>query len=298
MRTFRGQGWLQRHRFNKLAWLVLALVLAMALTASAISCGPARDDTGKIGVVVTLVPAGDFVENVGGDKVDVTVMVPPGASPHTYEPIPSQMVAVSQADMYVKVGSGVEFELEWMDEVIEANSDVLVVDSSVGVELMGSDPHIWNSPVNAKIMVENICDGLTKVDPDNASFYAENRDDYLKELDILDEYIHYKLDGFTNRNFMIYHPSFGYFAREYGLTQLAVEHGGKDPTPQVIQDCIDKARQYDLDYMFVAPQFATDDCETIADEIGGQTAPMDPLAENYIANMERIADALVLEFED
>jgi len=145
-------------------------------------------------------------------------------------------------------------------------------------------------------MVEDICDGLTKVDPDNASFYAENRDDYLKDLDILDEYIHYKLNGFTNRNFMIYHPSFEYFAREYGLTQLAVEHGGKEPTPQVIRDCIDMARQYDLDYMFVAPQFATDDCETIADEIGGHTAPMDPLAENYIANMERIADALVLEF--
>ena len=298
MRTFRGQGWLQRHRFTGLAWLVLALVLAMALTASAISCGPEKGETGKIGVVVTLVPVGDFVENVGGDKVDVTVMVPPGASPHTYEPIPSQMVAVSQAGVYVKVGSGVEFELEWMGEVIEANPDMLVVDSSVDVELMGSDPHIWNSPVNAKIMVENICNGLAKVDPDNASFYAKNRDDYLKELGILDGYIHCKLDGFTNRNFMIYHPSFGYFASEYDLTQLAVEHGGKEPTPQVIQDCIDKARQYDLDYMFVAPQFATDDCETIAGEIGGQTAPMDPLAENYIANMGRIADALALEFED
>ncbi len=288
----------QKHRFTGLASLVLVLVLAITLTAFAISCGPARDDTGKIGVVVTLVPVADFVENVGGDKVDITVMVPPGASPHTYGPIPSQMVAVSEADMYVKVGSGVEFELEWMDEVIEANPNMLVVDSSVGVELMGSDPHIWNSPVNAKLMVENICDGLTKVDPDNASFYAENRDDYLKELDILDGYIHYKLDGFTNRNFMIYHPAFGYFASEYGLMQLAVKYSGKEPTPQVIQDCIDKARQYDLDYMFVAPQFATDDCETIADDIGGQTAPMDPLAENYIANMGRIANALALEFED
>jgi len=122
MRTFRGRGWLQRHRVSRLTWLILALVFAMALMASAISCGPVREDTGEIGVVVTLVPVGDFVENVGGDKVDVTVMVPPGASPHTYEPTPpGQMVAVSEADMYVKVGSGVEFELEWMDEVIEAN---------------------------------------------------------------------------------------------------------------------------------------------------------------------------------
>ncbi len=288
----------QRNRFIKLASPVLVLLLVMVLTASAISCRLASDDTGKVGVVVTLVPLADFVKNVGGDKVDVTVMVPPGASPHAYEPIPSQMVAVSEAEMYVKVGSGVEFELEWMDEVVEANRDMLVVDSSVGVELTESDPHIWNSPVNAKIMVENICDGLATIDPDNANFYAENRDNYLKELDILDGYIHYKLDGFTNRVFMIYHPSFGYFASEYDLTQLAVEHGGKEPTPQVIRDCIDKARQYDLDYMFVAPQFTTDDCETIADEIGGQTAPMDPLAENYIANMGYVADALALELED
>ncbi len=298
MQTFRGQWWLQKHRFTGLTWLVLVLVLAIALTAPAISCGPKKEGMGNMGVVVTISPMADFVENVGGDKVDVTVMVPPGASPHSYEPSPSQMVAVSEAEMYVKVGSGVEFELEWMDEVVEANRDMLVVDSSAGVELIDSDPHIWNSPANAKIMVENIYDGLATIDPDNASFYAENRDDYLKELDILDGYIHHKLDQFTNRNFIVYHPAFGYFASEYDLNQIAVERGGKEPTPQVIQDCVDKAKQYDLQYVFVEPQFATDSCETIAREIGGQTLPIDSLPETYIANMGRIVDALVLEFED
>ena len=286
---------MKKHEFS--TSIILLLVLAIALAALVTSCASAGGAGDKIGVAVSIVPLADFVENVGGEKVDVTVMVPPGASPHTYEPKPSQLVEVSKAEIFVKVGSGVDFELAWMDRIIKVNSNMLVVDSSQGIELMGKDPHIWNSPVNAKIMVENICDGLIQVDPDNADFYTENMNDYLKELDIVDGYIRYKLDRFTNRAFLIYHPAFAYFAAEYGLTQLAVEHGGKEPTPQVMQDCIDKANQYNLQYVFVAPQFATEYCEAIAREIDGQTAPMDPLAENYIANMGRIADYLALEFE-
>ncbi len=286
---------MKKHGFS--TSITLLLVLAIALSALLTSCGPTGEASDKIEVVVTIVPLADFVENVGREKVDVTVMVPPGASPHTYEPKPSQLVEVSKAEILVKVGSGVDFESAWMDRIIEVNPDMLVVDCSVGIELMGKDPHIWNSPVNTKIMVENICDGLIQVDPDNVDFYTENKNDYLKELDILDGYIHYKLDRFANRVFMIYHPAFAYFAHEYSLTQLAVEHGGKEPTPQVMQDCIDKANQYNLQYVFVAPQFSTQYCEAIASEIGGQTAPMDPLAENYISNMGRIADSLALEFE-
>ena len=286
---------MKKHRFSTL--VTLLLLIAIGLSALAISCASTGGAGDKIRVVVSITPLADFVENVGGEEVDVTVMVPPGASPHTYEPKPSQLVEVSEAEIYVEVGSGVDFELAWMDKIIKVNSNMLVLDSSQGIELMGKDPHIWNSPVNAKIMVENICDGLIQVDPDNADFYTENMNDYLKELDIVDGYIRYKLDRFTDRAFLIYHPAFTYFASEYGLTQLAVEHGGKEPTPQVMQDCIDKANQYNLQYVFVAPQFATEYCEAIAREIGGQTAPMDPLAENYIVNMGRIADYLALEFE-
>lgn len=287
---------MKKRKPNRLASVVLVLVAALALMTFTTSCTPA-EETGKIGVIVTIAPLADFVENVGGEKVQVTIMVPPGADPHTYEPTPRQMVAVSEAEMYIKVGSGVEFELTWLDDIIEQNPDMLVADCSQGIELMGTDPHIWNSPVNAKVMVESICEGLIQVDPDNEDYYTERKDDYLTQLNILDGYIHYKLDGFTNRNFMIYHPAFGYFANEYGLTQLAVEHGGKEPTLQVMQDCIDKANYYDLQYLFVAPQFTTEACQTIATEIGGQTAPMDPLPQNYIANMGRIVDYLALEFE-
>jgi zinc transport system substrate-binding protein len=251
----------------------------------------------KIGVVVTILPQADFVEHLGGDKVDVTVMVPPGASPHTYEPTPSQMVAVSKAEIYAKVGSGVEFELVWMDKIIEQNKKMLVVDCSEGVTTIGTDPHIWNSPINARKMVENIYAGLVEVDPDNEDYYTQNKNNYLQELDALDSYIHERLDNSTNRAFMIYHPAFGYFASEYNLTQLAIEHKGKPPTPKVIQDCTNLAKQYNLLYVFVAPQFATEHAETIAHEIGGQTVFIDPLPRSYIPSMRSIAASLALEME-
>ncbi len=298
MPGFRGKRVVRRRGFARHRLLLCVVALSLVLTATVVSCGSAGGGEGRMGVVVSVAPLADFVGNVAGDSVEVAVLVPSGSSPHSYELTPSQMTAVSEAEVYVMVGSGVEFESIWMGEIVEVNPGMLIVDCSEGVELMGSDPHIWNSPVNARTMVENICDGLVQADPGNGAFYTRNRDDYVKELDVLDGYIRCTLDDFTNRYFITYHPAFAYFANEYGLTQLVVEHGGKEPTPQAIQECVDSAIQHDLDYVFVAPQFATDDCETIAAEIGGQTAAMDPLPENYIANMGRIADALALEFAD
>jgi len=253
------------------------------------------DDT--LNIAVSILPVADFVANVGGEHVEVTVMVPPGYSPHTYEPTPNQMVRISEADAYVKVGSGVEFEESWMSDLIAQNQDMTIIDCSPGVDLLGSDPHIWNSPVNAMQMVENIYQGLIDIDPANQSDYQANRDSYLADLQALDDYAHQTLDGFSNRNFIIYHPAFGYFAAEYDLTQIPIEHEGKEPTPQVIQDCIDKSVEYDLNYVFVAPQFATSYAETIAQEIDGQVLYVDPLPATYISNMRSVVASIALELE-
>jgi zinc transport system substrate-binding protein len=283
-------GW-----FNRTFSIVLVSLLTVSVFAA--SCAPKSGETEKIGVVVTILPQAEFVERVGGDQVDITVMVPWGQSPHTYAPTVAQLEAVRQAKVYAMVGSGLEFELVHMGRIMEANRDMLVVDCSEGVQLMEKDPHIWNSPLNARIMVDHICEGLIQVDPENAESYIQNRDVYLKELDVLDAYVHYRLDGFSNRAFMIYHPAFGYLARDYNLTQIPVEHEGKPPTPQLIQDCIGKAKQYSIQYVFVAPQFRTEDCETIANAIEGETIPADPLERHYISDMANLVDLLALEFE-
>lgn len=282
--------------------LIAVFFTALTLTVGCITKDPVADGEtgdgiGTIGIIVTILPQADFVEIVGGDNVRVTVMVPPGASPHTYEPTPAQLRDISKADIYYTVGSGVGFEEVWMDRIIAMNPKMTIIDGSEGIAKIGTDPHIWNSPVNAKKMVENLNTGLIRADPANAKEYTANKDRYILELDALDKYAHEMLDGFTNREFLIYHPSFGYFAREYNMTQIAIEHKGKAPTPQTIKTCVDKAREYNLSYIYVAPQFATEHAKSIAHEIGGQVVFVDPLPTEYVSNMRSVVASLALEME-
>jgi zinc transport system substrate-binding protein len=259
----------------------------------------------KIGVIVSIVPQAELVERVGGDHVRVTVLVPPGASPHTYEPTTGQLRAVSTARLYALVGSGIEFERVWLEKIRAVNHEMLIVDCSTGITLItdehehaGADPHIWLSPRNAMVMVTTICDGLSSIDPEHEAEYIANRDRYLQELGEVDAFIHEQLDPYKkHRAFLTYHPSFGYFAAEYNLTQIAIEHGGKAPTPQVIQASIDYAEQYNLSYVYVAPQFATRDAETIAQEIHGAVIYLDPLPRDYSATLRNIATSLARELE-
>ena len=282
---------------NLLKLFFITICLLFLFTFIPIVQGEETSSMDQVGVVVSILPLADFVQNIGGDRVKVTVMVPPGAGPHTYEPTPSQLRDVSRADVYVKVGSGVEFELVWMDKLIKTNPSIFIIDCSKGITKIGKDPHIWNSPIIAKKMVENICEGLIKVDSRYKDIYNKNKNRYFGEIDAVDKYIRNRFENFTNKTFLIYHPAFGYFAKEYGLRQIAIEHKGKTPTPKVIKNCIDLAKQYNLSYIFVAPQFATDNAETIAHEIGGQTVFIDPLPRDYISNMRTVSASLSLEME-
>ncbi len=252
----------------------------------------------RMDVVVTILPEADFVRHVGGDRVRVTVIVPPGVSPHTYEPRPEQLKQVSAAKLYFMVGSGMKLEQNLVVKVRAINPDIKIVNISKGITIIDNDPHVWTAPANAKLMVENICDALVQIDPGHAGYYVNNANAYLRELDALDYYFHSKLDQFDNRAFLVYHPAFGYLALQYNLTQIAVERDGKEPTARVIRDCIDQAKRYKLGYVFVAPQFTTVQCEAIAREIGGEIGTMDPLPANYTANMMQIADLLAEEFMD
>jgi zinc transport system substrate-binding protein len=259
-----------------------------------------QQELDRIGVVVTILPQAEFVEKIGGEKVQVAVMVPPGASPHTYEPTPSQLQAVSTAKVYAKVGSGVEFELAWMDKIIDANKDILVVDCSQGIELIhmggneegkGYDPHIWLSPKNAEIMVETIYKGLIQVDPSNQEYYEQNKNAYRKELETLDETISQALSEISTKKIMVLHPAWGYFCREYGLEQIPIEAEGKEPTPQGIIYLIEQAREYNIRIIFASPQFSTESADVIAREIGGTVVLLDPLAKSYVSTMLKAAEA-------
>jgi zinc transport system substrate-binding protein len=283
-------------------------------------------------VAVSVLPQAEFVEKVGRDKVKTVVVIPPGADPHTYEPSPRELGEVSQALMYVTVGTGMPFEKVWIKRFESISSETLIVNSSNGIELKELaahhhqegegeehagelevdhaneseenhenesekgpeetelDPHIWTSPANAKVMVENIYEGLVVIDPENKEYYAQNRDAYLEELDALDVRIREKLEGKKERHFMVFHPSWGYFAAEYGLTMITIETEGKEPSAQDLAKIVDLAKEKQVKVIFVQPQFSTRSAQAVAEEIGGEVVAVDPLAKDYIANMDGVSD--------
>ena len=310
-----------RHAFTKVIFIVVSFFLILSFSGCVRTIDTDINDD-KIGVIVSIPPQAEFVEKVGGDKVIVTVMVPPGADPHTYEPVPAQLEEVSRAQIYVKVGSagagsGIEFELVWMDKIIDINGKMLVVDSSRGVKffavtyengvpveyneydedsmdrsaLKGIDPHIWLSPANAKIMSENIYRGLVRVDPENQEYYKKNLDNYLAELDMLNEEIDQMFLEKENKIIIVFHPTWTYFTLDYGIKQIAIEEEGKEPTAEGIKELIDKARQYDIKVIFASPEFSTRSAEAVAREIGGSVRLVSSLKKNYLENMKEVARA-------
>jgi zinc transport system substrate-binding protein len=203
------------------------------------------------------------------------------------------------------VGSGIEFEVKSMDKIRDLNKNMLVVDSSKGIGLIemtehdhedetegGKDPHIWTSLRNGKVMVQNIYEGLVAVDPENKEYYMKNRDEYLGRLDEADNYIMKELEGLDNRSFMIFHPSWGYFAKDYNLTQIPIEIEGKEPTLQSLTNTIEEAKKENIKTIFVSPGFSSKAADIITKEIGGRTEVIDPLAGNYIDNLKITANKI------
>jgi zinc transport system substrate-binding protein len=277
--------------------IVIISVLIAMLAVVVISRAREAETTDKIGVVVTILPQAEFVESVGGEKVSVTVMVPPGHDPHSYAPAFSQLAAVKRAKLYVEVGSGIDFELSYMDSIVGANRNMLVVNCSKGIELVENDPHIWLSPRNAKIMVEDICDGLIRVDPQNREYYIQNENEYLAKLDRLDTDMIGNVTGIANRWFIVFHPAWGYFARDYNLTQLAIEIEGKAPSPKDVANVVQEAKEHNIKVVFASPEFDIKSAQTIAEAIGGRVAVIDPLAGDYIDNMYLALSELVQGME-
>lgn len=285
---------------KKRLFIAIIIVLSVSVLIYLASLQQEQSESSdKIGVVVTVPPQAEFVNKVGGDKVEVMLMVPPGADPHTYEPLPKQLKQVSNARIYYEVGSGMEFELVWLDKIQSINPQLVMVNSSQGIQFIpntaenepGNDPHVWVSPKNAQIMVQNIYNSLVQTDPANQDYYAKNRDQYLQELDELDKNITESLKGKENTKILVYHPAWGYFSRDYHLQQIAIESGGKEPTPQEMASLIDLAKKENIRVIFVEPQYSPKNAEVIAQQIGGQVVVVDDLAQNYLENMKKVAEA-------
>ncbi len=259
-------------------------------------------------VFVGVPPLQTFVERVGGEQVEVHSLVQPGQSPHTYEPTPRQVAALGSADLYV--GVGIPFETAQLPRIRAANPRLRVLDVREGIDLrrleahgethshLGDaamaqaaemDPHVWTSPPLALRIAQGIRDALTEIDPGNARAYVANYDNFAVDLVRLDGDIRALLDPLTVRRFMVYHPSWGYFADTYGLMQVPIEKAGKEPGPRSLAALIDQARQEGVKVIFAQPQLAKKSAEQVAAAIGGRVVVIDPLAADYMASMRQAA---------
>lgn len=266
---------------------ILALVLLLSACGTPGPTVTIPPDTG-INVTVSIVPQKYFVERIGGDRVNVAVMVPPGFSPATYEPRPSQIEELSATQIYIRIR--VPFEEAWMERIATADENMLIIDQSEGIERIGrTDPHIWLSPQLVKIQAQTIYDGLVQVDPGNEGFYRANLDAFLADLDELDAAIRETLSGLQSRKLMVFHPAWSYFARDYGLEMIPVEIEGSEPSAAEMASLIRAAQENDIRVIFAQPEFSTRSAETIAQEIGAQVLLISPLAPDWLDNLRRAA---------
>jgi zinc transport system substrate-binding protein len=270
-----------------------AVLVALGHAAAVMACtsppdstpGAARD---AVQVWVSIVPQKYFVERVGGDRVHVEVMVPPGFRPEAYEPKPSQIEGLAEADLYVRIG--VPFEQTWMPRIEAANGEMLVVDQSAGIERIGEDPHIWLSPRLVKVQARTIYEALVELDGEHEVYYRANLDAFGKDLDDLDATIERTLSVLDTRKFMVFHPAWSYFARDYDLEMIPVQVEGSDPSAAEMADLIRTARADNIKVVFAQPEFSSESARTIAREIGGEVLLISPLAPDWMDNLRRVAE--------
>lgn len=259
----------------------------------------------RIEVMVSIVPQLDFVERIGGDKVDVNVMIPPGFSPATYDPSPEQLKKLQDAELYFRIGH-IPFEKAQMDKLTNINRDMKVVDTSENISLLkladhshededeeGDDPHIWLSPKLVKIQAGHIYNALVDFQPENEEYFTTNYNKFIADLDELDNKLKDSFAPIKGKTIFVFHPAFGYLADAYGFEQEAIEIEGKEPSPEHLKNIIDEAKKDDVHVIFVQKQFSTKSAEALAEEIDGVVIQIDPLAENYFDNLEEMADTIV-----
>ncbi|MBN2895378.1 MAG: zinc ABC transporter substrate-binding protein [Campylobacterales bacterium] len=256
-------------------------------------------------VAVSVVPQQTFVQKIGGDRVHVTVMVPLGSSPHSYEPKSADMKALSKAALYFAVG--IEFEEAWLGRFGDANPKMSIIRTDAGIEKMEAhheaahddhdhgthDPHIWTSPANVRIMAHTIADALIKADEAGAAQYKAGLEAFLREIDATDETIRAALKQTPKgAKFMVFHPAWGYFARDYGLIQLAMEVEGKEPKPKALMQLIETAKKEHIHAIITQKEFSDRSARALADALGIDVRHFSPLHSDWSHNLTQLAQTI------
>lgn len=255
-------------------------------------------------VLVSIAPYRFFVEKIAGNTVQIEMLVPTGASFHTYEPTAKQMIQASQADVWFRVGES--FETRALAALKNHRPSMLVVDLRNGLSLIdsadyghicrhcqgghGEDLHYWLSPRLAESQADAIATALIQVYPERRDEYLNNLNVFIQELRQLDHEIATLLKPLQNRWLLVSHPAYAYFCRDYQLVQYSIEFEGKDPTPQQLTTLIRKAREHHATRIYIQKQYSNKGAKLVATELKAELVLLDPYSENYLDAMREIAE--------
>ena len=268
------------------------------------ACGNTAQKSEKAILTVTIEPLRYFTEAIAGENYQVVSMVPKGSSPESYDPTPQQLVNLSKSQAYFRIGH-IGFEQAWMKK-LEANCpDMKVYDTSKGVDLIrdkghwhgdhfhegGVEPHIWNSTQNALIIADNIYQALCELDSTHEADYKNRLDSLKQSIRQTDAETRRLLEN-ADSTFLIYHPALSYFARDYGLKQISIEEGGKEPSPAQLKKLIETCRNENVHTIFVQQEFDQRNAQLIAHELGINIVSINPLSYDWTEEMLRTAKGL------
>ena len=262
----------------------------------------------KMNVVVSIPPQQSYVEEIGKDLVDITLLAPIGTNPNFYEPKVSQMISVQKANVYFTIGGN--FEKAWLPKIRDQNKDMQIVDSSLGItridmkfnkknKIISSidkprkDVHIWTIPKNIAIIGKNIYETLIRLDSKNKKQYKKNYEEFLKKVRMTDKSIKDILKNVDNNTkFMVFHPAWGYFSKEYNLEQIPIEVEGKEPKARELQKMIEKGRKHKIKVILTQAEFSTKGASLIANELNIKVIEISPINPNWSENLINLANII------
>lgn len=283
------------------------IISILTICIIAVSCINNKNNENNI--TVSILPQKYLTERICGNKYQINVLIPPGENPATCELTSKQIKTLLNSKLYFSIGF-LPYETTHIKNVLEQNKNVNHINLSNDIELIqdieehedhhhenGIDPHIWTSPQNAKRMCNIIYKNLVKTYPNDSLLFRNNYNNLILDIESLDIQIANRLEKKINRNFIIYHPALSYFAKDYGLNQIALEYEGKSPSPKYIQEIIEIAKNTNTKIVFVQKQFDIEKAKFIAKEINGKVIAIDPLNENWLEEMHSLLDILDTNLE-
>lgn len=277
---------------QKIATFIICALLIVGCTT--------KSDSDKKTIFVTITPMQSIIEEITAGDFDIEVIVPKGASPETFEPTPKQVTSFSDAEFIFSTGL-IDFEKSLVERI---DDDAEVVNLSNGIELIagscshgnhqhkhGVDPHIWTSPRALRTMVTNAHKAIMAHYPDSVK-YTEATGRLLERIDALDTYCATRIKAEGVEAMMIYHPAYTYYARDYGIEQIAIEHDGKEPSLRQTTALIEKAKEHGVKAILRQPQYSEDKVRAIANDAGAEIITTDPLAEDILGEIERVTEMI------